>query len=819
MTIGVLMDWAESTYQVKIWSGVEDSAKDLDVNLVCFVSGALASPENPEKMHDRFFKLINRENIEGLVILTATFTRFIEQKTIIDFIRQFEPLPYVSIATPIPGAPSILTDNMRGMKELLSHLIDVHGYGRLAFITGTEGHSDARERYATYREVLDSRGIPFDPALVVQGDFSMLSGQAAIHELIDERKAKFDAIVASNDQMAIGALAALGERGINVPADVALAGFDDIGTYKTVAPPLTTVRQPLYKQGRRAFEILIDKIEGREVPLTEIIPTSLVLRESCGCFSKSVNTVRIGANGSELRGSNLPTDEHLEAIFSNIVKSFEPSFERMNAKDAQALKRRMEELFDAFTAELIFDESGTFISLWNETLSESSPAGSNASLWRSLLSAYHRHINLVTYTRFAGQKAELLIEQARRRIIEMEKRIKEDRQLETLNDFLAARELGEELVITADLSELRKLLAEVLPRFGIKCCYLSLYGEDEDANRYSQLILAFDENGIIAITPSDDRFAETKLVPDGLLPTKRRFSMMVDTLYHMDEQLGFGVLEIGPQEGVAYDVLRRRLRNAVKGALLLQQIEDQNLALERANAKLKEEMKIRRRIEKEILEVSGREQQRIGQDLHDDLGQKLTGIAFMCRVLEEKLDKCGMSEAADAAEITRLIDDSIEQSKRLARGLMPVDLEENGLINALGELAVKIESSSGISCTFSSTPDVIVNDNSVALHLFRIAQEAVNNAAKHSGCRRIAIELSVDRGNLSLSVRDDGVGLPDAIRSRKGIGLHIMNYRANIIDGTLDIRQNSPRGTIVECVRPYELPETRLVERRRYKRR
>src|SRR5262249_37759955 len=141
-------------------------------------------------------------------------------------VRGWAPLPLASVGLGLPGVPSILLDEAPGMRQALEHLVVRHGCRRVAFIRGPAVNAEAERRYAVYRGVLEEHGLPLAPELVCDGTFLLGAGRAAVSTLVDERKADFDALVAANDYMALGALAALQERGIQIPSDVALVGFD-----------------------------------------------------------------------------------------------------------------------------------------------------------------------------------------------------------------------------------------------------------------------------------------------------------------------------------------------------------------------------------------------------------------------------------------------------------------------------------------------------------------------------------------------------------------------------------------------------------------
>jgi two-component system, LuxR family, sensor kinase FixL len=204
----------------------------------------------------------------------------------------------------------------------------------------------------------------------------------------------------------------------------------------------------------------------------------------------------------------------------------------------------------------------------------------------------------------------------------------------------------------------------------------------------------------------------------------------------------------------------------------------------------------RKQLEKEILEISEREQRRIGHDLHDGICQHLAGIELMSQVLAQKLERRSKDGSERAGEIAKNVRETISQTRALARGLSPVTLEAEGLMSALYELALNTGKIFRVACHFQCEPPVLVADQAVSTHLFRIAQEAVSNALRHGqNVRRVTLQLLVEDDRLILSVRDDGTGFPpDSVALKgNGMGLRIMQSRAGMIGGTLSVG-NCPGG-------------------------
>jgi PAS domain S-box-containing protein len=217
-------------------------------------------------------------------------------------------------------------------------------------------------------------------------------------------------------------------------------------------------------------------------------------------------------------------------------------------------------------------------------------------------------------------------------------------------------------------------------------------------------------------------------------------------------------------------------------------------------AGIAEDVTERTELEKRLLEITDREQARIGQDIHDGLCQQLVGAAFNVELLREDLSAKGQPESERTRKIAALLSNAIIQARNLARGLYPIKLETEGLCPALQELAANVTSEFAVACAVECPRPISVPDVNVEMHLYRIAQEAVNNALKHARASRILIRLAVESDKVRLSVTDDGVGTAAGTPGRQGMGLHIMKYRAAMIGGTLTLQSGEPGGTIISCV-------------------
>jgi signal transduction histidine kinase len=209
-----------------------------------------------------------------------------------------------------------------------------------------------------------------------------------------------------------------------------------------------------------------------------------------------------------------------------------------------------------------------------------------------------------------------------------------------------------------------------------------------------------------------------------------------------------------------------------------------------------------RELERDIVATSEREQQRIGADLHDGLCQYLAGIACVTGSLRDDLSERFQPEAETAGELHELLKDAIVQARNIARGIAPVHVDEAGLSSALEDLAANTRRLHEVDCAFEPEGEVLIPRREMAIHLYRIAQEATSNAVRHGHAGAVSIRLAIDAGHVLLTIQDDGIGIGPSEAPSSGMGLRSMRYRAGILNGTVDISALPEAGTRVCCRAP-----------------
>jgi DNA-binding LacI/PurR family transcriptional regulator/GAF domain-containing protein len=562
-TIGLLTYGAEDPNSCPLWEGVYAATQTYGANLLCFPGKPLHSRREFDAQANVLYDLVGVENVDGLVIWGTSLATNVNTEEVRAFCERCHPLPIVNVGMHLEGIPSVFVDNCQGMRDVVTHLIQIHGCRRIAFIRGPERNPESKERYRAYEAALAESGIFFDSSLVVPGDWRRDSGAAAISLLLDERKADFEAVVADNDVMALEAMEALQAQGVPVPSNVAVVGFDDAGESRYSMPPLTTVRQSFFEYGQRAAEMLLALLEGREVPDQVILPLRMIVRQSCGCPDPVVVQAKVEPVTATKEAFKTVLTTQRESILSEMENLVEPVFERLSA----------ERLLDAFVAELEGGSIGAFLSVLNEVLHQVFVAGGDVAAWQGGISVLRcRALSCLADDTLCD--AENLFQQARVLIGETAQRTQAYRRHQEEQEAETLREVSETLNTTFEMADLTDVLAQKLPQLGIRRAYLSLYENPKSPAEWSRLILAYDERGCVELEPGGRRFASRQLVPEDLLPGEGRHSMVVEPLYFREHQIGFLLCEANPRQEKTCEAVRSQLSSALQRALLVQQVQE-----------------------------------------------------------------------------------------------------------------------------------------------------------------------------------------------------------------------------------------------------
>ncbi|GAB6089139.1 substrate-binding domain-containing protein [Spirochaeta dissipatitropha] len=544
MNIAFFVNSIEFPYYSDILSGIRAVIQQAGANLDLYVGGTLTYSDRMSSGENSIYSLANPGNTDGLIFL-GDLSREISMEEFRNFCNRFSPIPSTAIAFPLDQGSYVEVDYKSGIKELLDHLIVHHGYRRIACITGPSDNYEADLRLQAYREVLNEHGIAYDPLLVVPGDFNYLSGRQAIEILLDEPKVEFDAVFALSDGMAAAACEMLNLRGYSVPKDVALVSFNDSTDLLYHSPSMTTIDQNLELQGRMAARRVLDLIEGKQLNNREVIPTSLVIRESCGCHFEITGMQSIFPK-KKVRISLLD--------FAGSLKE-KLSADSSHYRDIPAEHRsEVNDLVDAFFLDAQSDlVEHRFVRKFRTAIVASSAGEVQMEFWQKFVMLIHKEFHShVIYNEAVFTRFDELVHRAIRLISRNMLKRYTAREHEFKTVLLQIKYFSQFINSSTNLAMLNSHILRHLPDFGITRCAVALYASgihnlDMDANLPDQvkIILAYDERGEISLSPEQSLVNTMEFTPSRIFDKQTAGTQVLFSLFFRKEHYGFIVLEYG----------------------------------------------------------------------------------------------------------------------------------------------------------------------------------------------------------------------------------------------------------------------------------
>ena len=559
-------------------------------DLLCFAGGSLHSLAGYEVQRNRCFELATNEALDGLVVLSLSTTASVMK----DFLDSFTDLPICSVGIEVPGYSLVQADNAAGMRDAVLHLITIHNRRRIAFLRGPTDNPEAEIRFRAYRDALAQFGIPFNAQRVIIANFHDEQGRLAMAELLDQG-VEFDAVVGANDRSVLGALRTLRERGIRVPDDVAVVGFDDSEDARGASPSLATVRQPYWDMAERALDFVAEAIAGRPATHRALLPSHFVKRRSCGCLSEGAPS----DSQQALDPDPLPFEE------AYARRQQELSAELARAERVSRIvgpEGWIERTLAGARAAILGGSDHELLSLLDDMLARTAAAEGDVGAWQHAVSMMRRRIlpcvmnDAKRWMRFEDvwQRVRVLIADA----VEREQRAlrgQAERSAGILTDT------SESLITSFDVESLPRALADRLPALDIASAYVALYVGQGRPPAESRMIVAYEDRRLREISSSGVCFRTAHIVPQELRGQRRK-SLVVEPLFFENRQLGYAVLELGPKRRVVYELLRELISAALRGAELVRRVAEEAAQREKAEKqRLESELAIATRIQTSIL--------------------------------------------------------------------------------------------------------------------------------------------------------------------------------------------------------------------------
>lgn len=827
-TIGLLLTSLEENFQSHLWSSISDIVKEFHINLIVIVARPYGSPHPEDLRHLSLYDMVGNERLDGLIIMANTIGEHLSKEELTNLCRTFTDIPIVTLARKIEGIPAILIDNKRGINEALNHLISEHKYSRIAFIKGPSNSIEANERFEAYREALAAHKIPFDEELIFDGDFIYHSGVNTTRLLFEEKKVKVDAIVASNDEMALGVYRQLRHYNLKVPKDIALVGFDNIQQEQSAGFPLTSIKQPFYEMALKSIYTIIDLIKGKNVPPQIELPSRLIIRQSCGCFSRALSGLCCEKDKKAGKKSTKKRIDDIEHDKSRIIKKLLTPF-IVPANKMLFLSQWVNDLLSSYSDYLKKRiNAKEFLYTVSELPVMELTMELDALFWQELISRANNIIIEYIDDKEMISKIRLLSQQVITYIEELLLRPHAENSVEHLRTDWALREISKKLLSSFELKELLNTIGEELPRLGIDNTFICFFQgrpiqEDRlkwSAPEYSKLFYHFDKESKLILDSGYTLFHTKELFPDRLLFGPKRYSKVLMPIYLDENRHGYIIFEQGSKSKIVYETLRTMISSGLKAAFNVEELKRTKTIAERAN-----------RSKSAFLANMSHE---IRTPLNSILG--FTAILLEGEKSAKKRDYLNTVNQSGNS-LLYIINDILDLSKIEAGR---IDFES--IVFPVEELFKQIYNMFSLKAKEKKIKLTITKDETVPNYLlgdeYRLYQILLNltgNAIKFTKEGYITLEYSYNMGTLMIKVIDTGIGIPldkqeeifspfsqvDASTTRRyggtGLGLAITYQLVTLMKGSINVVSKPGTGTAFTLRIPFPQPEQELVESYRKK--
>ena len=610
LNIGLLGDPMHS--EQDFWVGVADAAETHDVNLFVFLGGAVMTHElKPTVRYGLtgiesaavLYDLVDVERMDGLVTWAGTGAGLgihLNHDEMDGFFRHYHPLPIVNYEKVVEGIPSVLTDTAQGMRELLMHMIETHGSRRIALLRGPATHFESNERHRAYLETLTEYGLPLNSDLVCTATgWDVNQGRDMIHLLLNERGLRvgqdFDTLIGTEGQFIVSAVRELQSQGIRIPGDLLAAGYNDTSEASATIPSITVMKKSFYNAGWQSLELLIQLIQNKPVPEQTFVPSELIIRRSCGCWSQPVQQLNthntLTVQSSQQTTASLSLDAFAKILTEQREEVLAALTQRISILlPSQRARELAMNLFNTLVADITnaSESSNVFLTALETAVQTAPTRSQDLNQWHSVISI----LQDCTKSYVIDDPSKWFqignLWQQARVVIQLEaQRREQEYGLEDLLLALNLRETDRRLMDAFDMSELLNTIAQELPRLGVSSGYITLYEKPQPYTypqvvpERSRLVLGFDERGRVQLPPDGELFHSRHLIPDDVHPPDKAASWIVVPLYIGQRQYGFALLKAGPKKGTLYTELWQLISNALKVVFLMKERLELAVARER----------------------------------------------------------------------------------------------------------------------------------------------------------------------------------------------------------------------------------------------
>lgn len=829
-TIGILTREIPGLYFYTLLKGIQRVCSRRNINLRILVGGHFE--ESFLKSKQVPLNMACKENVDGVIVLSTPMPIFFDLKKLKKFISQFALLPIVNVGMAVEGFPSLIIENLKGIYDITSHLIECHGLKKIAYIGGPEHNVEAVQRFEGYKQALADHDIPVNPDLYFEGIFIKRSGIEGAREFFETRKQDIEAVVCANDETAMGVFEYCLQKGIKIPGDLAVTGFDNLLTSSYTVSPLTTVAQPLYKLGTGAVELMCDLFEKKSVPRVTRLSTALLIRRSCGC--SFVDEINHGICELSLENPALSPEENdiITGILEKLIKvTMETGFiesqekiEHIGTYIVSVITGQNDLTGPNFEEQpskienMIYqaDLNEYELNCWQDFLAAFYSELKSSGVFRKIKSQVHNlfstlifHIKQAIRFKMSGKKSELL-----------ENSIGFRRLVYQLNLYLVLPDFLKEVT--------RELAGHVFDYF-----YLSLwddkkigYFENESIPETLRLMTGYDGKKNINGYEQKIIYKREELLPKRFFDSEKPHTFIIFPL--VQHGYNFGTLLVKYQENKMefYNPLWRQLCASLNLIRLFEEAAKKELVLQEMNVNL--EHKVEKRTaalveaNKKLKEID-----RLKTDFFANVSHELrTPLTLIMGPVEgiysgdygrtiECKNEVFKSILDNSNRLLRLINSLLDFAK-IEEGKMGVSKKKTDIYKLLHYYLSIIRSAAGrrgIEVALENRGGelkAMVDRELLENALFNLFSNALKFTPRGG---KITIGLDREENYFSISVKDTGIGIPEdkldtiferftqvdegAARKYEGTGIGLAFAREIVLlhDGTISVISEHGKGT------------------------